>query len=66
MWFIQRYMQFGFGAFEEIIQVSDHPVVPSLGFIAVDRHGPSALISWTYNGHVVPMTMSRWRTTGSA
>src|SRR5919107_5597093 len=31
MWFIHMYMQFGFLALEEIIQVSDQPVAPSLG-----------------------------------
>src|ERR1044072_9785055 len=31
MWSIHMYMQFGFLALEEIIQVSDHPVAPSLG-----------------------------------
>ena len=31
MWFIHMYMQLGCLALEEIIQVSDHPVEPSLG-----------------------------------
>src|SRR5215208_6076057 len=31
MWSIHMYMQLGFLAFEEIIQVSDHPVAPSFG-----------------------------------
>ena len=34
MWFIQRYTQLGFSASDEIIQVSDQPVAPSLGRIA--------------------------------
>ncbi len=34
MWSIQRYMQFGLAAFDEIIHVSDQPVVPSFGSIA--------------------------------
>jgi hypothetical protein len=29
--FIHLYMQFGCAAFEETIQVSDHPVAPSFG-----------------------------------
>ena len=41
MWSIQRYMQFGFAAFESIIHVSDHPVVPSFGLIAFTQ--PAAL-----------------------
>ena len=34
MWFIHMYMQFGFLASDESIQVSDQPVAPSLGRIA--------------------------------
>ncbi len=35
MWFIHLYMQFGCFAFDEIIQVSDHPVAPSFGSVTV-------------------------------
>jgi hypothetical protein len=35
MWSIHMYMQFGFFALEEIIQVSDHPVAPSFGSVVL-------------------------------
>ena len=35
MWFIHLYMQFGCLALDEIIQVSDQPVEPSLGRIVL-------------------------------
>ena len=35
MWSIHMYMQFGFLALEEIIQVSDHPVAPSFGSVVL-------------------------------
>ena len=57
MWFIQRYMQFGFCALDETIHVSDQPVAPSVGL--VDSTGwPSAFKRLTWSGHVVPMTLS--------
>src|SRR3954463_1705386 len=42
MWFIHRYPQFGCLAFDEIIQVSDQPVAPSVGRIA----STGALSAW--------------------
>src|SRR4051795_10003720 len=57
MWFIHMYMQFGCLALEEIIQVSDHPVAPSLGRIVLT--GPlSAPSRFAITCHVVPSTES--------
>ena len=57
MWFIHRYMQFGFLAFEEIIQVSDQPVEPSFGSIA-STGTFSASSTFTITCQVVPTTLS--------
>jgi hypothetical protein len=57
MWFIQRYMQFGFFAFDEIIQVSDQPVEPSFGRTdATGTFSPSS--TFVITCHVVPTTLS--------
>src|SRR4029078_5274617 len=55
MYFIQRYMQFGWAAFDAIIHVSDQPVVPSFGTIACTGTGGfSAAIRLTMYCQVVP------------
>jgi hypothetical protein len=56
MWFIHMYMQLGCSAFEEIIQVSDHPVAPSSGRIA-STGTLSAASKLTITCHVVPRTL---------
>src|SRR5688500_1690048 len=57
MWFIHMSMQLGCAASFASIQVSDQPVVPSLGFTAA-TDTPSAWSSWFWRGHVVPTTTS--------
>src|SRR5215213_2222783 len=57
MWFIHMYMQFGFLAFEEIIQVSDQPVAPSFGSVVLIGT-LSASSRFAITCHVVPMTES--------
>ena len=57
MWFIQRYMQFGFAAFDAIIHVSDQPVVPSFG-LTTSTGSLSAARTCTWSGHTVPTTLS--------
>src|ERR1700686_4450564 len=57
--FIHRYMQLGCAACEYIIQVSDHPVDPSLGTVTATGVGVLSVsrrfaITW----QVVPMTES--------
>ena len=57
MWFIHRYMQFGFLALDEIIHVSDHPVEPSFGrSAATGTFSPSS--TFVITCHVVPTTLS--------
>src|SRR5215210_632662 len=57
MWSIHMYMQFGFCAFEEIIQVSDQPVAPSLGrTVLIGTLSASSRFAMTC--HVVPSTES--------
>src|SRR5919109_5603230 len=53
MWFIHMYMQFGCLAFEEIIQVSDHPVAPSFGSVTFTGT-LSASSRFAITCHVVP------------
>ena len=56
MWSIQRYMQFGCLALDEIIQVSDHPVEPSLGsVVSTGALSPARTLAWYC--HVVPTTL---------
>src|SRR4051794_23161155 len=57
MWFIHMYMQFGCLALEEIIQVSDHPVAPSLGRIVLTGT-LSAPSRFAITCQVVPSTES--------
>src|SRR3954467_1573813 len=57
MWSIHMYMQFGFFALEEIIQVSDHPVAPSFGS-AVLIGTLSASSRFAMTCHVVPIVES--------
>src|SRR5215208_6567900 len=51
--FIHLYMQFGCLAFDEIIQVSDQPVAPSLGFVA-STFGASVFRTLTWYCQAVP------------
>src|SRR5215213_9134009 len=55
MWSIHMYMQFGCSAFEEIIQVSDQPVAPSLGSVVLIGT-LSASSRFAITCHVVPIT----------
>jgi hypothetical protein len=57
MWSIHMYMQFGCLAFEEIIQVSDQPVAPSLGSV-VSTFTLSACSRFALTCHAVPSTES--------
>ena len=57
MWFIHRYMQFGFLASDEIIQVSDQPVEPSFGSTAAIGTF-SASSTFVITCQVVPTTLS--------
>src|SRR3954452_4674249 len=57
MWSIHMYMQFGFLALDEIIQVSDQPVAPSLGSVVLIF----TLSAWSrlaITCHVVPTSES--------
>src|SRR3954468_12407533 len=56
--FIHWYMQFGCLACAATIQVSDHPVAPSLGSIALTATFLSEPIRFAMTCHVVPMTLS--------
>ena len=51
------YMQLGFGAFEDIIHVSAHPVAPSSGMTASIGF-LSACSTLTWYGHAVPTARS--------
>ena len=56
---IHLYMQLGCLAWDEIIQLSDQPVVPSLGLTALT--GTGGVAPWrtpTWYCQVVPTTMS--------
>ena len=53
---IHLYMQLGWAAFDEIIQVSDHPVEPSLGRTVLTCTLFSAPIVFAMTCQVVPMT----------
>src|SRR6202049_4511785 len=57
--FIHRYMQLGCAACEYIIQVSDHPVDPSLGTVTSTGVGFWSVSSrFAITCHVVPTTES--------
>src|SRR4029079_8871646 len=51
-------MQFGCLDLEEIIQVSDHPVAPSLGLVNWTVFVPEALITFAWYCQAVPIAMS--------
>ena len=57
MWFIHMYMQFGCLALDEIIQVSDQPVAPSLGSVVLTGT-LSASSRFAMTCQVVPTTES--------
>src|SRR3954452_11716008 len=58
MWSIHLYMQFGCLALDEIIQVSDQPVAPSLGLVVSTLIFLSALMTLAWYCHAVPIAMS--------
>src|SRR5262245_33117762 len=51
-------MQFGCLALDEIIQVSDQPVAPSLGFVNCTVFLPSALITFAWYFQAEPIAIS--------
>src|SRR5512141_22914 len=51
-------MQFGCLALDEIIQVSDQPVAPSLGVTLATCLPPAALIVFCWYSQAVPIAMS--------
>src|SRR6478609_4804001 len=53
---IHLYMQFGWAAFDESIQVSDQPVAPSFGSTVLTWTLLSVPIVFAITCHVVPMT----------
>src|SRR3954447_21686989 len=59
MWFIHMYMQLGCLALDEIIQVSDQPVPPSLGSVVLTGVGFLSPVSrFAMNCQVVPICVS--------
>ena len=53
---IHLYMQFGWAAFDETIQVSDHPVAPSFGSTVLTWTLLSVPIRLAITCQVVPIT----------
>src|SRR6478736_6345098 len=51
-------MQFGWAALDEIIQVSDHPVAPSLGVTLATFLPVPALMVFCWYSQAVPIAMS--------
>src|SRR5690349_9459296 len=51
-------MQFGCLALDEIIQVSDHPVAPSLGLVNWTFFVPAALMTFAWYCQADPIAMS--------
>src|SRR3954470_1563022 len=51
-------MQLGCFALDEIIQVSDHPVAPSLGLVNCTVFVPEALITFAWYCQAVPIAIS--------